>query len=78
MAGNGMGGRVWVEWKGVMECGAVKLPGGWAWKESDGIVWDDEKEWEEMKGDEMVLERAGLNGTERQGMEWAGAECTER
>ena len=48
------------------------------WKESVGAVWDDEKEWEEMKRGELVLERAGLNGTERHGMEWAGAEWTER
>ena len=30
-----------------------------------------------MKGNEMVLERLGLNGAKRHGVEWGGVELTE-
>ena len=76
-----------VEWMGGMGWNGVERNSaglestewnGWVWKESDETAWDDEKEWEEMKGDEMVWGRTALNGTERRGTEWAGAKWTER
>ena len=54
MAGNGSGGRNTVERMGGMEWGAAKWPAGWARKETDGTVWDDEKEREEIKREGMV------------------------
>ena len=67
-------GKDWnkLEWDAARKCG------GWGWKQSDGIVRDGEKERKEMKGEEVVCERAEFNGKEWHEMVWARAGQTER
>ena len=65
------------DWNGVV-WDAVRKCEEWGSKQSDGTVWDDEKEWDGMKWEAVAWERVGFNGKEMHEMECAGAKQIER